>query len=60
MGFTHSFMQVWDALRWFIPPLLLISLLKSPWAKGQMGELLVRPPDVYWTSRPTVARTTSR
>jgi hypothetical protein len=42
MDFTHSFMQVWDALRWFIPPLLLIGLLQSRWAKGHMGELLVR------------------
>ncbi|MBV7528412.1 MULTISPECIES: nuclease-related domain-containing protein [unclassified Pseudomonas] len=42
MDFTHSFMQVWDALRWFIPLLLLISLLKLLWAKGHRGELLVR------------------
>ena len=29
-------------LTWFIPAALLIGLLKSPWAKGQIGELLVR------------------
>ncbi len=27
---------------WLIPTLLLIGLLKSPWGKGQIGELLVR------------------
>jgi len=27
---------------WLIPALLLIGLLKSPWGKGQIGELLVR------------------
>jgi hypothetical protein len=42
MDFTHSFMQVWDAIHWFIPLLLLISLLKLLWAKGHRGELLVR------------------
>ncbi|AWY44272.1 nuclease [Pseudomonas putida] len=42
MDFTHSFMQVWDALRWFIPPLLLIGLLQLRWVKGHIGELLVR------------------
>jgi len=34
--------QVWGMLTWFIPAALLIGLLKSPWAKGQIGELLVR------------------
>ncbi len=31
-----------DSLFWLIPAILLIGLLKSPWAKGQIGELLVR------------------
>ena len=31
-----------DSLFWLIPAALLIGLLKSPWAKGQIGELLVR------------------
>jgi len=31
-----------DSLFWLIPAVLLIGLLKSPWAKGQIGELLVR------------------
>jgi hypothetical protein len=31
-----------DSLFWLIPAALLIGLLKSPWAKGHIGELLVR------------------
>lgn len=31
-----------DSLFWLIPAILLIGLLKSPWAKGHIGELLVR------------------
>ena len=34
--------QVWGTLGWVIPLMLLIGLLKSPWAKGHIGELLVR------------------
>lgn len=34
--------QVWSHLAWFIPLLLVIGVLKSPWAKGHLGELLVR------------------
>jgi len=42
MDFTPLIAQVWDTLGWVIPLMLLISLLKSPWAKGHIGELLVR------------------
>ena len=42
MDFTPVIAQVWGTLGWFIPLMLLIGLLKSPWAKGQIGELLVR------------------
>ncbi|RRV04784.1 nuclease [Pseudomonas sp. v388] len=31
-----------EALRWLLPALFLISLLKTRWAKGHIGELLVR------------------
>ena len=42
MDFTPIIAQVWGTFGWFIPLILLIGLLKSPWAKGQIGELLVR------------------
>ncbi len=42
MDFTPVIAQVWGTLGWFIPLMLLIGLLKSPWAKGYIGELLVR------------------
>ncbi|MDH4653469.1 MULTISPECIES: nuclease-related domain-containing protein [unclassified Pseudomonas] len=42
MDFTPIITQLWSTLSPFIPVLLLISLLKTPWAKGQIGELLVR------------------
>ncbi|WP_277373499.1 NERD domain-containing protein [Pseudomonas sp. AA-38] len=42
MDFTPIVAQVWGMLVWFIPAALLIGLLKSPWAKGHIGELLVR------------------
>jgi restriction system protein len=42
MDFTTITAQIWGTLGWFIPLMLLIGLLKSPWAKGQIGELLVR------------------
>ncbi len=41
MDFTPIIAQVWGTLGWFIPLMLLIGLLKSPWAKGHIGELLV-------------------
>jgi restriction system protein len=42
MDFTSVITHVWGMLAWFIPAALLIGLLKSPWAKGHIGELLVR------------------
>lgn len=42
MDFTPVIAQLWGTLSWLIPLLLLAMLLKSPWAKGYMGELLVR------------------
>ncbi|XXF08134.1 NERD domain-containing protein [Pseudomonas sp. D2-3] len=42
MDYSPIIGQVWGMLAWFIPAILLISLLKSPWAKGHIGELLVR------------------
>ena len=42
MDYSPIIGQVWGMLAWFIPAALLIGLLKSPWAKGHIGELLVR------------------
>ncbi len=42
MDFTPIIAQVWGMPIWFIPAALLIGLLKSPWTKGHIGELLVR------------------
>lgn len=42
MDFTPIIAQAWGTLGWVIPLMLLIGLLKSPWAKGHIGELLVR------------------
>jgi predicted RNA-binding Zn-ribbon protein involved in translation (DUF1610 family) len=42
MDYSPIVGQVWGMLTWFIPAALLIGLLKSPWAKGHIGELLVR------------------
>ena len=42
MDFTPIIAQVWGMLAWFIPGVLLIGLLKSPWAKGHICELLLR------------------
>lgn len=42
MDFTPVITQLWGTLSWLIPLLLLAMLLKSPWAKGYMGELMVR------------------
>lgn len=42
MDFTPLLAQVWSTAGWLIPLMLLIGLLKSPWAKGHIGELLVR------------------
>lgn len=42
MDFSPIIAPLWGMLGWFIPAVLLISLLKSPWFKGYIGELLVR------------------
>ncbi|WP_248806069.1 nuclease-related domain-containing protein [Pseudomonas sp. MWU13-2100] len=42
MDFTPIIAQLWSTFGWLIPPALLIGLLKTPWAKGYIGELLVR------------------
>lgn len=42
MDFTPLYSQALGVLAWFIPLIVLISVLKSPWAKGHIGELLVR------------------
>ncbi len=42
MDFTPVIAQLWDMLSWALALLLLITLFKSPWAKGHIGELLVR------------------
>ncbi|KSW24322.1 MULTISPECIES: NERD domain-containing protein [unclassified Pseudomonas] len=42
MDFTPITAQIWSVTGWLIPFMLVIGLLKSPWAKGQIGELLVR------------------
>ena len=42
MDYSPIIGQVWGMLAWFIPAILLLSLLKSPLAKGHIGELLVR------------------
>ena len=41
MDFSLVFAQVWGTLGWLIPVALLIGVLKSPWGKGQIGELMV-------------------
>ena len=42
MDFTPILAQLRESLSWAIPVLLLITLCKSRWAKGHLGELLVR------------------
>ncbi|WP_319049423.1 nuclease-related domain-containing protein [Pseudomonas aeruginosa] len=42
MDFSLALAHVWSTLVWLIPVVLLIGMLKTPWAKGQIGELLVR------------------
>jgi len=42
MDFNPVIAQVMGMLVWFIPAVFLITLLKSPWVKGHIGELLVR------------------
>jgi hypothetical protein len=42
MDFTPIIAQIARTFAWFIPLIVLITLIKSPWAKGHIGELLVR------------------
>ena len=42
MDFTPIIAPLWGTLSWAIPLLLFIALCKSRWAKGFLGELLVR------------------
>lgn len=42
MDFPPVIAQDWSSVGWFIPLMLLIGLLKSPWGKSHTGELLVR------------------
>ncbi|SDH84654.1 Nuclease-related domain-containing protein [Pseudomonas flavescens] len=42
MDFTPVIAQVLGMLIWFIPAVFLIALIKSPRAKGHIGELIVR------------------
>ncbi|NWD67216.1 NERD domain-containing protein [Pseudomonas gingeri] len=47
MDFTPLIPQLWATFGWFVPLLLLITLLKTRWAKGHIGELMVRL-FAYW------------
>ncbi|EZH77030.1 hypothetical protein AU05_01080, partial [Ectopseudomonas composti] len=42
MDYSVILQPVINSMIWLLPAMLLIGLLKSPWAKGQIGELLVR------------------
>lgn len=42
MDFTSVIAQIWSTVGWLIPLLLVVGLLKSPVAKGHIGEMLVR------------------
>ena len=42
MDFTPLISQVWGIPSCFIPTILLLALLKSPWTKDDSGDLLVR------------------
>jgi len=42
MDYAVILRPLFSTATWLIPTLLLIGLLKSPWAKGHIGELLVR------------------
>lgn len=42
MDYSVILRPVIDTMTWLLPAMLLLGLLKSPWAKGHIGELLVR------------------
>lgn len=47
MDFTPVIAQLWGSASWFVLVVFLLALLRSPWAKGHIGELLVRLA-AYW------------
>lgn len=47
MDFTPVIAQIWGMPSWFIAAILLLALLKSPWTKGYIGNLLMRF-RAYW------------
>ncbi len=42
MDFSPIIARFWGMLTWFMPAALRTGLLKSPWAKGYISELLMR------------------
>lgn len=42
MDFTSIIPQIWGMPSQFIPAILMLALLKSPWSKGDIGDLLMR------------------
>ena len=41
MDFSVLFDPFFQVAKWFIPLMLLIALLKTPWCKGLLGEYVV-------------------
>ncbi len=42
MDFSLMFAPMLNMLAWFIPAIFLLGLIKTSWAKGHIGEALVR------------------
>ncbi|WP_071872455.1 nuclease-related domain-containing protein [Atopomonas hussainii] len=42
MDFSPIIAPLWTTVSWLIPLMLVIGLLQTPWAKGYIGELVVR------------------
>ncbi|WP_122432509.1 nuclease-related domain-containing protein [Pseudomonas viridiflava] len=42
MNYTAIFGPALNMLIWLVPAVLFVAFLKSPWAKGQIGELWIR------------------
>ncbi|EKG33955.1 nuclease-related domain-containing protein [Pseudomonas avellanae] len=55
MNYSAIFAPAIHILIWLLPALLLLALLKSPWAKGHIGELWVRL-FAHWKLDKTVYR----
>ncbi|NAT23264.1 nuclease-related domain-containing protein [Pseudomonas syringae] len=55
MNYSAIFAPTIHILIWLLPALLLLALLKSPWAKGHIGELWVRL-FAHWKLDKTVYR----